>query len=141
MIFGTIEQSPTESKFWDVYTINTMRKFFSYGLLSVTILWLVVSYIPESILVLPKTSLEWLIPNAIQQGIFVLIMVCFVGIQLSLVISTNSFFANKQDLNASSSNERIKKFGLKRGPELFWTSVPVAMTVVTLLLTYTVFSQ
>lgn len=116
-----------------------MRKFFSYGLLLVTILWLVANYLPESVLVLPKISLEKIIPVAIQQGIFVALMVLFVAIQISLIFSTNRLF--KIDNNAIElPTQALAKYGLKRGPEVFWTSVPVAMTLVTLLLTFTIFS-
>lgn len=116
-----------------------MRKFFSYGLLLVTILWLVANYLPESVLVLPKASLEKIIPVAMQQGIFVVLMVLFIAIQISLIFSTNRLFhANKNA--AELPAQALDKFGLKRGPEVFWTSVPVAMTLVTLLLTFTIFS-
>lgn len=117
-----------------------MRKFFSYGLLAVTILWLVANYLPESILVLPKASLEGIIPSTTQQSIFMVLMVLFVCIQVSLVFSTNRLFKTGQNALQPSPTHHPDKFGLKRGPELFWTSIPVVMTLVTLLLTFTIFS-
>ncbi len=139
VIFGTIERFSTGLVFGDWHIGDIMRKFFSYGLLSITIFWLVANYLPESVLVLPKASLEKIIPTTVQQGIFIALMALFVVIQVSLVFSTNRLFKSDQS-SMPPLSQNLEKFGLKRGPELFWTSVPVAMTLVTLLLTFTIFS-
>ena len=123
-----------------------IRKLITYGLLVVTLFWLVASYLPAHILTLPKASLEGIISSPIQRLLFIAIMVLFVGIQVSLVVSTNRLFPNDKSSGNQAGREtegglsKAEQFGLKRGPELVWTSIPVAMTLITVLLVFTVFA-
>lgn len=122
------------------------RKLITYGLLFVTLFWLVASYLPAHILTLPKASLDGIISSPIQRLLFIAIMVLFVGIQVSLVVSTNRLFPNAKSPEDQAERDtedglsKAEQFGLKRGSELVWTSVPVAMTLITLLLAFTVFA-
>lgn len=119
------------------------RKSLAYGLLLVTLLWLVASYLPENILLLPKVSLDGWLPLTAQQTIFYIIMAAFILIQGSLVVSMNRLFRSDGDAageHSAVANNRLAKFGLRKGPEVIWTSVPLAMTLVILLWVFTVFS-
>lgn len=100
-----------------------MRSLVSIALLVLTIGWIVLSYVPKSLLSLPTftigerlTSLSPLILGAI--------FILFVGIQLVLVSFSRRMFRDE------ASSQQAKVFALQPTTELFWTALPLFVTLI-----------
>jgi len=100
-----------------------MRSTVSIMLLLVTVIWIVLSYIPNSLLSLPTLSIgDRLTTNS--PFILGFILALFICIQLYLVGSTWKFFRRE------SSRQLAQEFNLRENKELFWTALPLFMTII-----------
>ena len=98
-----------------------LRRLLTLAILLVCVLWLVVSYLPGiqallPVLAFPATG-KWF------ASLSVAAFVIFVAIQLWLVYTT------VVTVRASQAKGQSSLFRLKVGIELFWTALPIAMTV------------
>lgn len=98
------------------------QRLFSLVIVILSILWIVVSYLPGVRAALPTIAFP------MESGLFailsVLALLIFVAIQLWIVNRTVRTVRNYQDQNNGSP------FRLRIGAELFWTALPIAMTLV-----------
>lgn len=100
-----------------------MRSTISIILLLVTVIWIVLSYIPKSLLSLPTLTIgERLTTNS--PLILGLMLILFIGIQLYLVGSTWKMFRNEP------SRQLTEEYNLRENKELFWTALPLIITII-----------
>lgn len=100
-----------------------MRSLLSILLLLLTIGWIVLSYVPQSILSLPTFTIGERL-TSLSPSILGIIFVLFVVIQLVLVGSTRRIFRSE------SSLEQAEAFALQPTAELFWTALPLVVTLI-----------
>ena len=111
-----------------------MRKIFSYSILMVTVLWLVLSYIPSSFIQLPQFSfhVQWI--ESLFPSLMATSLVVFLAIQLILVRSTIRF-CNPSDAGQKTAQNTAQNTGqtttiqLNTSAEIFWTAIPIVMTL------------
>jgi hypothetical protein len=94
--------------------------FFTLTIVAVSVLWIVVSYLPDTQAMLPTFSLTGMGPLLAWLGVAALI--AFVAIQFLLVNSTDTTVREYQTRQHRSS------FRLSRSAEFFWTALPIVMT-------------
>lgn len=100
-----------------------MRLFLSTALLILTIGWIVLSYLPKSVLSLPSLTIGEQLTN-LSPLILGSIFALFVVIQLALVGSTWRIFRNEP------SSREAETFALRPTTELFWTVLPLVATLI-----------
>lgn len=99
-----------------------IQRLFALALLLGVILWLVLSYVPDSLLPLP--TLGYSGAGIFQASLAVICLVAFLAIQLVVLRST----AHSIGRGGSADTHR-PPFRLRIGAELFWTAFPLAMTL------------
>ncbi|NJN83590.1 MAG: hypothetical protein HC802_15775 [Caldilineaceae bacterium] len=109
-----------------------IRKLLTLLVLFGVVAWLVLSYVPASWSALPQFSLHGLAGNGLFPILALVGLVVFIVIQLVLIWDTGSWFGSS-DVELQS---RLRKFELRKGPELFWTGLPLLMTIGLALLSY-----
>ena len=98
-----------------------VQRLFALTILVISILWIVISYLPGVQSLLPTIAFTY--GNGWLASLAVLALVCFIAIQLWLVYTTVN---TVRDVQAKHSRPQ---FPLKVGTELFWTALPIAMTL------------
>lgn len=126
MNFGTIAEAFAQIPFYGgglPVKIGgfVFQRILALAILVVSILWLVISYVP---------GLQAMMPTLIMPGngntlavLGVVALLIFLAIQLWLVYTTLSTVRSYQ------SKHNGQPFRLKWGAELFWTALPIAMTI------------
>ena len=98
-----------------------VQRLLALAILLVCVLWLVVSYVPSLQTLLPTLAFagseRWLAMMAMAA------LGLFVAIQLWLVYTTVN------TVRAHQAKHSQSPFRLKLGVELFWTALPIAMTI------------
>jgi len=102
---------------------NSMRSIISILLLVVTVAWIILSYIPKSVLSLPNLTIgEPLTTNS--PLILGIILTLFIGIQLVLISSIWKMFRREP------SSQHADEFNLRAPNELFWSVLPLVSTII-----------
>jgi heme/copper-type cytochrome/quinol oxidase subunit 2 len=101
-----------------------LRKLLAYGLLLGALLWLVLSYLPESMVALPILSFPEAL-NPMFQRLLIFGAALFLALQLWLLLATGGLFRPGR-----SSRTAANAFQLTLPRELFWTALPILMTIV-----------
>lgn len=109
-----------------------LRKLFFYTILSATGLWLIFSYVPESVIALPDFAVPAASVRETFQTLLVVFFVAFLLLQFWLLRATRQIF--RVPANDAESSPTL--MGLSLSAELFWTAVPIAMTIALALLSY-----
>lgn len=98
-----------------------LQRLLTLVIVIITLLWIVVSYLPGVQAMLPTLSivenggwLSWLTVAA---------LIAFIAIQLWLVYTTVATIRSYQ------ARGHDTPFRLRLGAELFWTALPIAMTI------------
>lgn len=99
-----------------------IQRLFALALLLGVILWLVLSYIPDSLLPLPTVGYSG--AGMLLAGLAVLCLAAFLAIQWIVVQSTARSLEH-----GDPSDTRRPPFRLNKSVELFWTALPLAMTL------------
>jgi heme/copper-type cytochrome/quinol oxidase subunit 2 len=98
-----------------------LQRLFTLAIVVICILWIAVSYLPSVQAMLPIIAFT---SGGSWFALFsVIILLAFVAIQLWLVYTT---VATIRTFQAKGNS---KGFRLKVGTELFWTALPIAMTI------------
>jgi heme/copper-type cytochrome/quinol oxidase subunit 2 len=100
---------------------RVLQRLFTLAIVLVCLLWIVLSYLPQVQAKLPVIAFSaggfWLAVLAI------LALVAFIAIQFWLLYTTVATVRSYQAKHPGSL------FHLKLGAELFWTALPIAMSV------------
>lgn len=102
-----------------------LRKIFAYAILAVTVLWLVFSYIPVSVVTMPQIAYPLASSGRLFQYLLVGGFVLFVLLQIWLVVASARLFRTAD----GRQNQVTTEFGLNRTTEIFWTAIPLLMTI------------
>lgn len=98
-----------------------LSRLLTVALLLITLLWLVVSYLPGVRAMLPTIAFAnqngWMAPASL------LAFIAFVAIQIWLVYTTVATVRAYQARNGTTA------FRLRVGAEFFWTALPIAMSL------------
>ena len=98
-----------------------LRRIFTLAILAIIVLWLLVSYLPGIQAILPVVAFGG---NGLwMAGLAVVALIVFIGIQLWLVYTTIITVRGHQVKSPDSP------FRLKLSVELFWTALPIVMTI------------
>ena len=98
-----------------------LRRIFTLAILVIFVLWLVVSYLPGVRAMLPVVAFGG---NGVWMAtLAVLALIIFVTIQIWLVYSTIV------TVRAHQTKSNGSPFRLRLSVELFWTALPIAMTI------------
>ena len=98
-----------------------LQRLFTLAVVIITILWIVVSYLPGVQANLP--TIAFIGSGSSFAALNVIALVAFVGIQLWLVYTT------VVTVRASQAKGNSASFRLKLSAEFFWTALPIAMTL------------
>jgi heme/copper-type cytochrome/quinol oxidase subunit 2 len=98
-----------------------LRRLFTFAIILICILWLVVSYLPGIRAMLPTFSLVGSNSQLAWLGVAALIV--FVAIQLWLVYTT------VVNVRAYQAKNNGSAFRLRLSAEFFWTALPIMMTI------------
>ena len=109
-----------------------LRSILTYSTLAIVVLWLVLSYIPRHALSLPNLAVQGAAAGIVFQWILVVSLLIFVAIQVWLLRATVDFFRP----NKRSGPSTPQTFGLTLSSELFWTAIPLIMTIGLALASY-----
>ena len=111
-----------------------MRKIVSYGLLGITIFWLIANYLPKLSALFPAFSLTTVLDIKSLNMVALILTLVFVAIQLVLILASYRLF----DTNKRTPEQllRIKTMGLQRNTELAWTVVPLLATLILVGITF-----
>ena len=99
-----------------------LQRLFTLAILILTILWIVISYLPGVRATLPTFAFP--MGNGLFATFAVIALLVFLAIQIWLVVRTVKTVRHFQDNNKGSP------FRLNIGAEFFWTALPIAMTLV-----------
>jgi hypothetical protein len=102
-----------------------MRYIVTGGILLATVAWLVLSYMPETVVLLPKLAFDSPALAALFPWLALLTLAVFLIIQFDLVRSTGRWFRQPTQ---TSTARAIVEFDLSRRWELLWTVLPVVGT-------------
>ena len=108
-----------------------MRKLLAYLILLGVIAWIVLSYLPSSVMMLPKISFPTAF-NPLFQATLVGALALFLVFQVWLVWTTVKNIQAGQQRTDSVTN----KLNLSLAREAFWTAMPIVMTIVLALMSY-----
>jgi heme/copper-type cytochrome/quinol oxidase subunit 2 len=114
-----------------------LQKLFGYAILLVTLLWLILSYIPGSVMALPQISYSLEGSGRLFQVLLVGGFLIFGLLQVWLVYATKQIFRTAD----GDENKMTAEFGLNRSSEMFWTAVPLLMTIGLALASYQTWSM
>ncbi len=109
-----------------------LQKLFGYAILLVTVLWLILSYIPVSVVTLPQIPFASEASGRLFQVLLVGGFLIFVVLQIWLVVATKRLFRTED----GRRNEMAAEFGLNRTSEMIWTAIPLLMTIGLALASY-----
>lgn len=102
-----------------------MRYIVTGGILLATAAWLVLSYMPETVALLPKLAFDNPASATIFPWLTLLTLAIFLIIQFDLVRSTGRWFRQPTQTPMARS---IVEFKLSHRWELLWTVLPVLGT-------------
>ena len=102
-----------------------LQKLFGYAILLVTVLWLVLSYVPDSVVTLPQVSFTSEGNGRLFQVLLFGGFLIFVLLQIWLVNATWRLFRTAD----GRQNAIAAEFGLNRTSEVIWTAIPLLMTI------------
>lgn len=102
-----------------------IQKLFGYAILIVTVAWLILSYVPDSIVAIPQISFSPEGSGRLFQALLVGGFVTFALLQVWLVFATKHMFRTAD----GGENKMATEFGLNRSSEMFWTAIPLLMTI------------
>ncbi len=114
-----------------------LQKLFGYAILLVTLLWLMLSYLPDSVMTLPKISYSLQGSGRLLQVLLVGGFLIFVVLQVWLIYATKRMLRTE----GGRENKMAAEFGLNRTSEVFWTAVPLLMTIGLALASYQTWSM
>lgn len=111
-----------------------MRYILSFVTLACVIAWLVLSYVPTSIVALPTIAFggTWVV--AWFPVIAAVVLAVFVAVQTWLVFATARMLRRPADAGLAAT---IRQFKLSVSQEVFWTILPLVMTVGLVLVSVT----
>ena len=106
-----------------------MRYFVTGAILLATIAWLVLSYMPETVALLPKLAFDSPAFAAFFSLLTALTLVLFLAIQLDLLRATGRWFRQPAKTTEQAATAKaLVDFDLSRSRELFWTVLPILGT-------------
>ena len=112
------------------------RRILSYCLLMLTVAWLILSYVPASVISLPQISAygnsTWFGSAAL------LVLVSMALLQVGLLGATARFVRAYRAENQRSATTPGQIFHLKLISELFWTFVPLLIVLILGLLSFSI---
>jgi len=108
-----------------------MQKFLGYLILLGVIMWIVLSYLPASVVTLPTFSFP-IAFNPLFQILLAVGLALFLVLQGWLVWTTVKTIRTGQDRTDTPANE----LNLSLTREAFWTALPIVMTIVLALVSY-----
>lgn len=103
-----------------------MRYVVTGGILLATIAWLVVSYMSEVMVALPKWAFDSQFAQIVFPWLAAIGVLIFLVIQFNVVRATAQWFRQPAH---SSTGQALVDFRLQRTSELFWTVLPLLGTV------------
>ena len=109
-----------------------LRTVLSYTLLLVVVLWLVLSYVPDSLVALPALSLGGEQIGSLFQQALLFGLVIFVALQAWLLRSSVRMFRPSEQ----GEESQAQRFGLNASVEFVWTFIPLVMTLGLALLSH-----
>lgn len=109
-----------------------LRSILAYATLAIVVLWLVFSYVPRHLVGLPNLSLHGPMFGQLAQWGLVVSFVVFLAIQVWLIWATVTLFRK----SGREGQVTPQAFGLKLSSELFWTAIPLVMTIGLGLISY-----
>ena len=109
-----------------------LRTVLSYTLLLVVVLWLVLSYVPDSLVALPALSFGGEQIGSLFQQALLFGLVIFVALQAWLLRSSVRMFRPSEQGEESLA----QRFGLNASVEFVWTFIPLVMTLGLALLSH-----
>jgi hypothetical protein len=95
--------------------------------------WIVLSYLPSSVVILPTIGFSMPWSGRLFAGLTVVSLILFIAIQVALVRSTALFVRPSA---RAEKDQASSDFELNRKAELFWTALPLAMTVALAVVCY-----
>ena len=98
-----------------------LQRLLAWIIVLVSILWIVVSYLPTVQAAMPMVAP---MSGALPAWLGITSLAIFLGIQLWLIKTTGTA------IQSYRSNPEAAPFRLRLGRELFWTALPVLMTLV-----------
>ena len=114
-----------------------LQKLFAYAILLATVLWLMLSYVPASVVTLPQIAFASADSGRLFQMLLVGGFGVFVVLQIWIVYATTQFVGTEN----SRKESRAAEFGLNRSSEMLWTAVPLLMTIGLALASYQTWSM
>ena len=102
-----------------------LQKLFGYAILVIALLWLVLSYIPASVVTIPQIFYPLEGDGHLFSYLLVGGFIVFIILQVWLVVASVQMFRGTD----GKENEMATRFGLTRGVEAFWTAIPLLMTI------------
>ncbi|MEZ4656476.1 MAG: cytochrome c oxidase subunit II transmembrane domain-containing protein [Caldilineaceae bacterium] len=112
------------------------RRILSYLLLALVAAWLVLSYVPTSVISLPPIFVSetpaWFGAAAL------FILVSMVLIQIGLLGATVRFVRTYRVENRRGGTRSERVFKLRLNAELFWTLVPLLIVLILGLLSFSI---
>lgn len=112
-----------ERKFESSGTV--LQRLFAYAILVITLLWLVLNYIPASIVKIPQITYPPESDGRLFSYLLAGGVVLFVLLQVWLVVASLRMFRTAD----GTENITARRFGLTQGTEAFWTAIPLLMTI------------
>lgn len=108
-----------------------MRYLVTGGILLATIVWLVLSYMPDRVAMLPKLAFDSTPFATAFPWLAMLTLTFFLAVQLDLVRVTSRWFCQSTETPEQAFVAKaIVDFGLSRRWELFWTVLPLSATLI-----------
>ncbi len=108
-----------------------MQKLLAYLILLGVIAWIVLSYLPASIVTLPTIAFPTAL-NPFFQVVLIVTLALFLGLQVALVWTTVKNIQRRQQGPESADSP----LSLSLTREAFWTALPIVMTIVLALASY-----
>lgn len=108
-----------------------MQKLLAYLILLGVVVWIVLSYLPASVVALPTIAFPTAL-NPFFQRVLVVTLTLFLVLQVLLVWTTVKNIQTRQQGKESADNP----LSLSLTREAFWTALPIVMTIVLALVSY-----
>ncbi len=109
---------------------SVIRNLLTIMILVATAAWLVLSYVPVD---LPQFPLNGELSQALFPWLVGLVLMMFVVIQAVLVRATVRIVKSPPD---AETRAVVRLFRLRVGAEVFWTALPLAMTIILAMTIY-----
>lgn len=103
-----------------------LRKILSYAILLSVLFWIVLSYVPASLVPLPDLAILPAGVNPLFRSLSVISLVLFVAIQTWIVRGTLQVLRPLDRRRSLAHDE----FRLSRSREFIWSAIPVVMTLI-----------